>query len=269
MDLFLDTADIKELEEGYSSTVIRGVTTNPSLIKKASQQYKVSLDSYLKKMLKIANNTSFSLEVTGTDSESMIKEGLALYRKYRPYNKSVCIKIPISTESVAKKPFEGLKAINALASKKIPVNCTLIFTPEQALLAANAGASFVSPFVGRIDDLLRTRAGVAYEKSDYFPVEGIRVGRTLLQTDGIVSGVDLIWKTYHLFSMHGVKAKILAASIRNQRQLHQVAIAGADIATIPFAVFKQAADHEKTDEGLIQFVRDSIPEYKALSKLRR
>src|SRR5690606_36986822 len=149
--------------------------------------------------------------------------GITLYKKFNVVAKNVAIKIPIdSARSDSEMHFDGLKAIKKLSSMKIPVNCTLIFTPEQALLAARAGASMVSPFAGRVDDYLREREHVLFEKQDYYPSEGVKQGGRVIDDNGIISGVDLVAEIVSIFEAHGIETEVLAASIRNARQLREV-----------------------------------------------
>lgn len=273
MQIFIDSAILEEIKEAYSWGIIDGVTTNPSLIKKAVNNFnkkekKISIESYIKKILKITKGTPVSLEVTSTTYEEMIKEAESLYKKFNPTAKNVYIKIPVNPclENQCSSSMDGIKAIKHLSKKKIPVNCTLIFTPEQSLLAAKAGAKFVSPFVGRENDFIRNKAHIKFEKSDYMNRAGIKSRGKTVNDEGIVSGVDLIEQTSKLFKTQKIKSKILAASIRNPRELREVAIAGADIATLPFSVIKQLVTHEKTTEGMKNFTQDTIKEYKRLGK---
>ena len=133
---------------------------------------------------------------------------------------------------------------------------TLIFTPEQALLAAKAGAAFVSPFAGRIDDYIRSQHKIPFEKSDYYPEEGQKKKDELLEDNGIVSGIDLVTQIVDVFTIYDIKTEIIAASLRNTRQVREAALAGADIATIPFKVIDQLAKHPLTDIGMEKFLAD-------------
>lgn len=275
MKLFIDSAHLSEIEEAYSWGVIEGVTTNPTLLREAlgdvkKKGKKMDLETYLSKLLSVAYSTPVSLEVTKTSAEEMIDEGRALFQKFNTVASNVYIKVPINTSKNGKqKNAEGVKAIKTLAQEGIPVNATLIFTPEQALMAAKAGARIVSLFAGRVDDFLRTQHGIAYEKADYFPEEGVDHHGTRMHDNGIVSGVDLVRQTALLFAKHSIKAQILAASIRNPRQLREMALAGAHIATAPFAVLEQSLVHKKTSEGMEKFLDDVPAEYAKLAKDRR
>jgi transaldolase len=162
MKIFIDSADISEIKEAISYGIIDGVTTNPSLIKKAIDKKKkskkdIDMNSYIKEIIKVSKGKPVSLEVVGTTYEEMIHEGQTLFKKFNKVAKNVYIKIPVNpcVEENCSKSSDGILAIKTLTKQGIPINCTLIFTPEQALLAAKAGAKFVSPFVGRVDDYIR------------------------------------------------------------------------------------------------------------------
>lgn len=271
MKLFLDSAIVGEIHEGYAIGIIDGVTTNPSLIKEAlagakKKSKKIDLRSYLSDILLTARGTPVSIEVTQTTHEGMVKEGLALYNQLNPIANNVYIKIPINPSMKQGRSFEGIRAIRELSQRNIPVNCTLVFTPEQALLAARAGARIVSLFVGRMDDYIRTEHGIGFEKEDYFPVHGVMKNTAQVQDNGILSGVDLVQKTVDVFKLHTLRAQVLAASIRNTRQLRDVALAGAHIATVPFSVLKEATYHAKTLDGMKRFNEDVTKEYEKLGK---
>ena len=268
MKIFIDSGNLEEIKEVASYGILEGVTTNPSLIKKEVEKLrknnkKVEIESYLKKLLKITKGKRVSLEVFGLNYEEIVKEALLLYKKFNPISKNVYIKIPVNPCLEEKCDFEadGIKAIRYLSKKGIPINCTLIFTPEQAFLAAKAGAKIVSPFAGREDDYLREITRIKFKKDDYFPAEGIKKLGKISNDRGIVSGVDLIKKTKELFKLNKIKTEILAASIRNPLQFREVALAGADIATMPISVIKALLRHHKTAEGMRQFTKDITKEY--------
>jgi transaldolase len=264
MKLFIDSADINEIKEILSYGILDGVTTNPSLIKKAVEKRKnVNMESYIKEILKVCKGKPVSLEVIGTDFKTMVSEGENLYKKFNKVAKNVYIKIPVNPclEENCTTSSDGIKAIKYLSNKKIPINCTLIFTPEQALLAAKAGAKMVSPFAGRIDDYIREMERMKFNKDDYFPEKGFKKGKKVLNDNGIVSGTDLIKETAEIFKKQKIKSEILAASIRNPRQFREVAEAGADIATVPFSVIKKLLQHYKTAEGMKKFTEDVVKEY--------
>ena len=268
MKIFIDSADIDEIEKAYSYGVLDGVTTNPSLIKKAAEKHKIKdMESYIKKILRAAKKTPVSLEVIGIDYKSMVEEGKRLYNKFKKFG-NVYIKIPVNPclKESCDKNSDGIKAIKALTKAGIHINCTLIFTPEQALLAAKAGASFVSPFAGRVDDYIRKNAHIKFDKSDYFPEEGMKKGGKVLNDNGIVSGIDLVAGCVEILEDSKTKAEVLAASIRNTRQFRESALVGADIATVPFSVIEKLLSHYKTAEGMKNFTKDIVPEYKKILK---
>ena len=152
---------------------------------------------------------------------------------------------------------------------RIPVNATLIFTPEQALIAAKAGASYVSIFTGRVDDYIRTQHGIGFEKPDYYPAEGYVHAGKHLQDNGILSGIDVIRQSVIIFKNYGFKAQILAASIRNARQFREAALAGAHVATLPSEVISLILNHAKTIEGVKQFIEDTPADYARLAVDRK
>ena len=272
MKLFIDTASLDEIEKAYAAGIVDGVTTNPSLLKKAvdemkKKKRKLDLATYITEILTVAKGTPVSLEVASTDANDMIEEGTTLYNRFNPVANNVVIKIPINTSLTGKaKNTEGLRAIRSLVQARIPVNVTLVFTPEQALLAAKAGATYISPFVGRVDDYIRAVHGIGFEKADYYPAEGYTHAGKHLSDNGLVSGVDLVKQCVTVIKTYGFKAQVLAASIRNTRQLREAALAGAHVATVPFEVLQQALVHPKTVEGMKQFTDDVPNEYVRLAK---
>ncbi|MEM0010147.1 MAG: transaldolase family protein, partial [Candidatus Bathyarchaeia archaeon] len=174
MKIFIDSADLEEIRKACEWGIIEGATTNPSLIKKAVEKMggKISMEDYIKEILKTVPGP-VSLEVIAVKAEEMIEQAEALYKKFSPYGE-VVIKIPVnpSLSESDGLDFDGLKAIRRLSREGIPVNCTLVMSPEQAILAAKAGATYVSPFAGRIDDYIRVKMGmkigVDFRKEDYF-----------------------------------------------------------------------------------------------------
>jgi len=273
MKLFIDTANLDEIERANSWGVLDGVTTNPSLLKKAvqarlEQGESVDIERYLEGILKtVGPGKPVSLEVIGTTYKAMRSEALRLYERFNPVAGNVVIKVPVSPalEPGEGEDADGLRTISELSELGIPVNVTLVMNPNQALLAAKAGASYVSPFAGRIDDFLRTTAGMPFDKSDYFPAQGVPQGdgRGVLHDEGVVSGVDLVCKIVTIFERFSVETEVLAASLRNPRQVREVAEAGADVATVPFAVLSQLLRHPKTHAGMKAFVADVVEEYRA------
>jgi len=297
MKIFIDTADLDEIREAISWGIVDGVTTNPSLIKKAVDKRggKIGMEDYIKEIVKITPGP-VSLEVIGRTSKEMIREGRLLYKKFSPFGE-VAIKIPInpSMKDDEELDFEGLRAIKQLSADGIAVNVTLVMTPEQALLAAKAGAAYVSPFAGRIDDFIRTNLGMKrgedFQKDDYFNYELFRKARerkleeamnealsireiyeskdidSILkqgQDNGVYSGVDLVDRILRIYRAYGFKTEVIAASIRNPRQVREVAELGVHIATIPFDVLKGMIKHYKTMEGMRGFMGDVVPQYRRL-----
>jgi transaldolase len=271
MKLFLDSADTDELERACSLGIIEGVTTNPTLLKQALDvrrkgKKRVDLEEYLRELVFIAKGMPISLEVASTEYEKMHEEALSLYQRFNPLANNVVIKIPFNPSLNGKtRTTDGIKAIRALAQARIQVNATLLFTPEQALIAAKAGATYASLFIGRIDDNLRTQHGIGFEKEDYFPGGGYVKEGKHIQDNGIVSGIDALTKTAVLFKQHGLKTQLLAASIRNVQQMREAALAGANIATIPLSVLMNALNHPESQKGIKKFLDDVPSEYAKLA----
>lgn len=296
MKIFIDTAKLEEIKEANSWGIIDGVTTNPSLIKKAvdSLEKKVSMENYIEDICKEVDGP-VSLEVKSQGAKEMIEEAKKLYNKFNHVNNNVVIKIPVNTAMEDdQENYEGIKAIKKLKEIGIPTNATLIMSPNQALLAAKAGAKYASPFLGRIDDYIRVKMvlkpGKDFDKVSYFDeklMENIKHEKTkeiireeikedigkiytnerlnALSAD-VKSGIDVVRKIKKIFENYKFKTEIIAASIRNARQVMEVAEIGADIATIPFDVIAQMIKHYKTQEGMKNFTKDIIPEYEALFK---
>lgn len=262
---------MQEIQEAYESKLADGVTTNPSLLKKAVENLKkkdknVNLESYIREILKTAKGTPVSLEVTETSYEGMIDQGKKLYKKFNKVAKNVYIKIPVNPSFSPKPSVDGIRAIRTLSDRNISVNCTLIFTPEQALLAAKAGAKIVSIFTGRIDDFIREKNKIRFKKEDYSPAEGIFKKNKLLEDNGIISGIDSVAQTVKVFDRYEIRCEVLAASIRNPRQLREAALVGADIATAPLDVINLTLAHRKSQEGMKGFAKDVIKDYVNLTK---
>lgn len=270
MKIFIDTAKISEIEEAFSWGIIDGVTTNPSLIKSAVDELKekgekIDMETYIKRILEIANGFPVSLEVIGTSFDQMYNEAKILYDKFNKVANNVVIKIPINPSPEEKASYDGLKTIYKLSKEEIPVNVTLIMKVEQAILASKAGARYVSPFAGRIDDYLRTKIGWKdFRKDEYFPESGIEFKEEIVNDEGILSGVDLVRKIVDVFNKYNFKTEVIAASIRNSRQVREIAQVGAHIATIPFYVLSEMLIHYKTSEGMRKFMSDVVPEYKEI-----
>lgn len=211
MRFFIDTANVDEIKQANDMGVICGVTTNPSLIAKEGKDYMETL----KVIASIVDGPiSGEVKATTTDSEGMIKEG----RQIAAMHPNMVVKIPMT--------IEGLKAIKKLSAEGIKTNCTLIFSANQALLAARAGATYVSPFLGRLDDIN-------------------------------MRGTDLIREISGIFKAAGdIDTQIISASIRTTMHVLECAKAGADIATVPFKIIVQMTKHPLTDSGIIKFQND-------------
>ena len=269
MKLFLDSAILSDIKEAASWGIIDGVTTNPSLIKKAAQAFggdDVDMESYIKQILAaVGRLCPVSLEVPGLSADDMIEQGRMLYEKYDAVVGNVVINIPVSTIDSRGNgnPFDGIVAINELSAEKIPINATLIFTPEQALLAAKAGAEYVSPFAGRVDDRIRRSAGMTFDKKDYFPMNGVSGGQNgeVITDHGLVSGVELVARIVEMFDEYEIECEVIAASLRNAIQVRECAAVGADIATIPFEILKSMIMHPGTSDGIDAFTGDLVKEY--------
>ncbi len=208
MKLFLDTADIEEIRIANRWGVLDGVTTNPTLYAKVGGSY----EEILAEVCRITSGP-VSAEVVSDDVDGMLEEG----RRYAKIAPNIYVKVAMSEN--------GLEAMSRLADEGIRTNCTLIFTPNQGLLAAKAGASLISPFVGRLDDI---------------------------NQDGMI----VIRELAEIFAIHDIDAQILSASIRNPLHVTQSALAGAHIATVPFKVLQQMVHHPLTDKGIVQFKAD-------------
>ncbi|HSQ88122.1 fructose-6-phosphate aldolase [Romboutsia sp.] len=208
MKIFIDTANVSEIVEANSWGIIDGVTTNPSLIAKEGRD----LQEVINEICGVVDGP-ISAEVISLEADKMVEEAMELVKLH----KNIVIKIPMC--------IEGLKAVKVLSDKGIKTNVTLIFSSQQALLAAKAGATYVSPFVGRVDDI------------------GTR-------------GIELINEISNIFKMHNISTEIISASIRNPIHVSECALAGSDIATIPFGVLKQMAKHPLTDIGIEKFLAD-------------
>lgn len=208
MKLFIDTANVEEIKKANEMGVICGVTTNPSLIAKEGRDFK----EVVTEITKIIDGP-ISAEVISLEADKMVKEALELVK----IHKNIVIKIPMTEE--------GLKAVKRLSKKGIKTNVTLVFSATQALLAARAGASYVSPFVGRLDD----------------------IGQ---------EGISLINNIAEIFDIHGIETEIIAASIRNGMHVESAALAGSNIATVPYDVIMSMTKHPLTDNGITKFLKD-------------
>ncbi|MBN2401041.1 MAG: transaldolase [Spirochaetes bacterium] len=268
MKIFIDSADLDEINQAYGWGVADGITTNPSLLKKAVDKRiasgnKLDLETYIKDILKTAKNTPVSLEVTEITAGRMIEQGKKIFDMFNPVANNVNIKIPVNPafKNEDETHFDGIEAVRKLSAEGIPVNCTLVFTPEQALLAAKAGAKYISPFAGRVDDYLRKSCGMKFDKSDYYPAAGTEKSGKVIEDNGIVSGIDLVSQCVEIIEQYGFESEIIAASLRNPRQSREAALAGAHIATLPLQVIKDMLKHHKTYEGMKAFTADIVKEY--------
>jgi transaldolase len=212
MKFFIDTANLKEIQEAYDLGVLDGVTTNPSLMAKEGIRGEENVRAHYKAICNIVD-ANVSAEVIATDFENIIREGHELAK----IDDKIVVKVPMIKE--------GVKAIKKFTSEGIRTNCTLVFSAGQAILAAKAGASYVSPFVGRLDDI---------------------------STDGLA----LIEQIVHIYSNYGYRTEVLAASVRHTMHLIQCAELGADVATCPLSVITALLNHPLTDSGLQKFLAD-------------
>lgn len=214
MKFFIDTANVEDIKKANDMGVICGVTTNPSLIAKEGRDF----NEVIKEITSIVDGPiSGEVKATTVDAEGMIREG----REIAAIHPNMVVKIPMTVE--------GLKAVKVLSAEGIKTNVTLIFTADQALLAAEAGASYVSPFLGRLDDINQP-------------------------------GIELVRTIAEIFSIYGYETEIIAASVRNPIHVTDCALAGADIATVPYKVIEQMTKHPLTDQGIEKFQAD----YKAV-----
>lgn len=212
MRFFIDTANVEDIRKANDMGIICGVTTNPSLIAKEGRDF----NQVIAEIASIVDGPiSGEVKATTTDAEGMIKEG----REIAAIHPNMIVKIPMTTE--------GLKAVKVLNAEGIKTNVTLVFTSNQALLAARAGATYVSPFLGRLDDIS-------------------------------VCGTDLIREIVEIFQVAGIDTEIIAASVRHPMHVTECALAGADIATVPYKVLEQMTKHPLTDQGIEKFQKDYI-----------
>ncbi len=210
MKFFIDTANVEHIRKANDMGVICGVTTNPSLIAKEGRDFK----EVISEIASIVDGPiSGEVKATTVDAEGMIVEG----REIAAIHPNMIVKIPMT--------IEGLKAVKVLSAEGIKTNVTLIFSANQALLAARAGATYVSPFLGRLDDISSP-------------------------------GIELIEHIVQIFSNYDISTEIIAASIRNTVHVTECALAGADIATVPYAVIEQMTKHPLTDQGIVKFQED-------------
>ncbi len=208
MKIFIDTANLEQIKEVNSWGILDGVTTNPTLVAKEGCDFKDRIEE----ISRIVDGP-ISAEAVSMNAEGMIKEA----RELSKIHKNIVVKIPMIDE--------GLKAVKVLSKEGIKTNVTLVFSPNQALMAAKAGATYVSPFVGRLDDISH-------------------------------NGMDLVKDIVNIFKIHGYKTQVIAASIRHPVHVTEAALAGAHIATVPYDVLKKMLKHNLTDEGIAKFLKD-------------
>jgi len=208
MKFFIDTANIDEIKEAAALGILDGVTTNPSLVYKEGKDFRKLLDE----ILKIVDGP-VSAEVVATDYEGILKEG----REFSKIHKNIVVKVPLIKE--------GLKAVKTFTEEDIKTNVTLCFSPSQALLAAKAGATYISPFVGRLDDIS-------------------------------TNGMDLISQIVQIYRNYDYQTQVLVASIRHPLHLVEASLIGADVCTMPFSVINKLFNHPLTDNGLAKFLSD-------------
>lgn len=208
MKFFIDTGDVAEVREAHLQGIIDGVTTNPSLVAKTGRKYR----DVVTEICELVNGP-ISAEVLSVDLDNMLREG----RAWAKVHKNIVVKIPLIPE--------GLKAVRILKAEGIPTNVTLCFSPTQAIMAAKAGAAFISPFIGRLDDIAET-------------------------------GMGLIEKIVTIYNNYSFDTEVLVASIRNPTHIVDAALLGADVCTVPFNVLQQLIHHPLTDIGLKKFIED-------------
>ena len=208
MKFFIDTADINEIKAALEIGIIDGVTTNPSLIAKTGKDFKTVVDEICAVV-----DGPISVEAVSMDAEGLIKEA----RELSKVNKNIVVKIPMTEE--------GLKAVKKVSQEGIHTNVTLVFSPTQAILAAKAGATYISPFVGRLDDISHI-------------------------------GMDIVGQIVTIYDNYDFSTEVIVASIRNPLHVVEAALLGADVSTIPFNVIKQLVKHPLTDIGIEKFLSD-------------
>jgi transaldolase len=209
MKLFIDTANVEEIRKAHELGVVAGVTTNPSLIAKEGRDFFETV----KEIISIVGDVPISAEVISLKADEMVEQG----KKLAELGSSVVIKLPMT--------LDGLKATNVFYKLGIPTNVTLIFSSTQALLAARAGATYVSPFIGRLDDINQV-------------------------------GMNLIKEISQIFQVHGIQSEIISASVRHSAHVIEAALAGSHIATVPYKVIESMSKHPLTDAGIERFLAD-------------
>lgn len=208
MKIFIDTADIEDIREANKIGILDGVTTNPSLIAKTGKDFKTVIDEIVAEV-----DGPISAEVISLETDGMVSEAKELAK----IHENIVVKIPMT--------MEGLKAVRALSDDGVKTNVTLIFQPSQAILAAKAGATYVSPFVGRLDDISE-------------------------------DGMQLVEDIMEIYNNYGYATEVIVASVRSPMHMVRAALAGADVCTIPFGVIQQLTKHPLTDIGIERFLKD-------------
>jgi len=208
MKIFIDTANLQQIKEVNSWGILDGVTTNPTLVAKEGCDFKSRIEDICKVV-----DGPISAEAISMDADGMVKEA----RELAKIHKNIIVKIPMTDE--------GLKAVKVLSKENVKTNVTLVFSPNQALLAAKAGATYVSPFVGRLDDISH-------------------------------NGMELVKDIVTIYKNYGYKTQVIAASIRHPVHVTEAALAGAHVATVPYDVLKKMLKHNLTDEGIAKFLKD-------------
>jgi len=208
MKIFIDTANLEQIKEINSWGILDGVTTNPTLVAKEGCDFRCRIEDICKVV-----DGPISAEAVSMDSEGMVREARELSKMHR----NIVVKIPMTAE--------GLKAVKILSKEGVKTNVTLVFSPNQALLAAKAGATYVSPFIGRLDDISH-------------------------------DGMDILRQIVAVLKKYGFKTQVIAASIRHPVHVTEAALAGADVATVPYDVLKKMLKHNLTDEGIQNFLKD-------------
>jgi transaldolase len=264
--IFADTATMDEIRPLKEGGIINGVTTNPTLLKRAGADSWASADKIMKEIVKYMAPYPVSLELTELEPDKMLKQA----KKLAAFGDNVVVKVPTGGFGMMERdPFTGLKMIRRLWQENIKVNATLVFNSTQAFWAANAGAAYVSPFLGRLADYLykhdqveRGPGNSLYYMEDHkTPAVGPDRGANsaYVATDGARkdAGVRLINEIVAVFNNYRIHTEVLAASFRNAVQVTECLLAGADILTVPAPILMGVADHPLTDEGMKAFVEDS------------
>jgi transaldolase len=264
--IFADTATLDEIRPLKEGGIINGVTTNPTLLKKAGATSWASADRIMKEIVRYMAPGPVSLELTELEPEKMVKQA----QKLAAFGSNVVVKVPTGGyRTMDRDPFTGLKMIRRLWEMNIKTNATLVFNTTQAFWAANAGATYVSPFLGRVADYLykhdqveRGAGNALYYLEDHKAPEGgpdrtANTGYVAAEGDRKDAGIRLINEIMAVFNNYGIHTEVLAASFRNAVQVMECLLAGADILTVPAPILMGVADHPLSDEGMKSFFEDS------------